>query len=167
MPSLILITEEHPRQVFQLGRATLMVGRDDDSQIQVSDESVSRNHASIIFEKREYVVHDNGSTNGTFVNGIRVSRHVLRQHDILRFGSCLFLFEEADAEAPELPASMGPSGTEVVAVLHRGSRSGKVFEVSSKSSIPALLGSPVQPVKLILSTSPRKKGGTLPPPTAR
>ncbi len=167
MPCLILLTEDHPRQVFQLGRATLMVGRDDDSQIQVPDDSVSRNHASIIFEKKEYVVHDNGSTNGTYVNGVQVSRHVLRKHDILRFGSCLFLFEE---ESPVLAAKgtvKGPTGTEVVAIMHRGSRSGTVFELSSKSPLLTLPGSPVEPVKLILSTSPRKKDKPFPPLTAR
>lgn len=158
MPSLILISQDHPRQVFELGRATLMVGRDDNSTILVSDVSVSRNHASIVFENTEYVVHDNGSTNGTYVNGERVSRHVLQHHDIISFGSCLFLVDMGTARR-------GPRGTEVMTVTHVGSKDGKVVEISPKPT----MGEPVRPVKLILSSSKIRRSKSKPPPpfTAR
>jgi pSer/pThr/pTyr-binding forkhead associated (FHA) protein len=154
MPSLVLITEESPRQVFQLGRAILMVGRDGDSEIQVPDDGVSRNHASIVLDGDSFVVRDNGSLNGTYVNGERVSRHILRHHDIVRFGSCLFLVDLYDLRR-------GPSGTEV---LHVGSKKGKEVELNPKSLIP---GSPVRPVKLVLSTTTPRKKGPPPPMTAR
>lgn len=154
MPSLILITEDSPRQVFQLGRATLMVGRDNTSEIQVPDDSVSRNHASIVVEDHCFIVRDNGSTNGTFVNGQSISRHILKHHDILRFGSCLFLVDMKDKK--------GPQGTEII--THLSSKKGNVVQVNAKSLIP---GSPVEPVKLVLSSSPRKTNKSSPPVTIR
>lgn len=159
MPKLILIAEENPRQVFQLERAMLMIGRDEESQIQVHDHSVSRNHASIVFDGKEFMVRDNGSTNGTYVNGERVSRHALKQHDLIRFGEALFL---VDMEPPR----KGPKGTDVLEVTHVGSKKGKIVEVASKSRIP---GSPVRPVRVILSsgTPKRRSGGDAPPLTVR
>ncbi len=158
MPSLILISQDSPRQVFELGRATLIVGRDDTSTIFVSDVSVSRNHASIVFESEEFVVHDNGSTNGTYVNGERVSRHVLQHHDIISFGSCLFLLDMGSTRK-------GPRGTEVMTVKHVGSKDGKVVEISPKP----VMGQPVKPLKLILSSSKVRRTSSKPPPppTAR
>lgn len=154
MPSLVLIAEESPRQVFQLGRAILMVGRSDDSEIQVPDIGVSRNHASIVMDGDHYVVRDNGSLNGTYVNGEQVSRHILKHHDIVRFGACLFLVDLYDFRR-------GPSCTEV---LHIASKKGNEVELIPKSLIP---GSPVRPVKLILSTTVPRRKGPPPPMTAR
>lgn len=158
MPSLILITEDYPRQIFQLGRATLMVGRDDTSQIQISDDSVSRNHASIIYDTPHFVIRDNGSTNGSYVNGQRVSRHILRHHDVIRFGSCLFLVDMADK-------ARGPTGTDVLSVTHQGTPKGTVVEISPK---PAVAGELPNPIKIILSSKiGKEKGKPLPPLTAR
>ncbi len=92
MPSIILISEGMPRQVFPLGKATLMVGRSRDSEIHLPSTSISREHASIVLDENgNFVVRDNGSTNGTYVNGERVSHHVLKDHDTIRFGDYLFL----------------------------------------------------------------------------
>jgi len=158
MPLLILITEDHPRQVFQLGRATLMVGRDDTSEIHVSDDSVSRNHASIVVDNGKFVVRDNGSTNGTYVNGERVSRRVLRHHDLIRFGSCLFMVDLKDVRR-------GPTGTEVLTVTHEGSQKGTVVELTPKPLVP---GGPVNPVKVILSSKiARSKGRPATPQMVR
>jgi pSer/pThr/pTyr-binding forkhead associated (FHA) protein len=145
MASLILITEEYPRQVFLLGRANLMIGRDDVSEIRIADNSVSRNHASIVLEGDEYVVRDNGSLNGTYVNGDRVSRRVLRHHDVLRFGSCLFLVDMAEAK----------SARKIEVPPNEISKTGNIIDLSPKSLTP---GYPSEPLKLVLSVgSPRKK----------
>lgn len=158
MSSLILITEDYPRQAFQLGRAMLMIGRDDSSEIHVPDDSVSRNHASIVFDGQNFVVRDNGSTNGTYVNGERVSRHNLRHHDLIRFGSCLFLVDMREDRK-------GPKGTDFITVIHSASKENKVVELSPKPLIP---GSAVKPVKVILSSKELGRKQNPPPPlTAR
>jgi hypothetical protein len=60
----------------------------------------------------------------------------------------------------------GPTGTNVITVTHVGSKEGKVVEISPRPLIP---GSPVQPVKVILSSKTIEAKGKKPPPplTAR
>jgi two-component system, cell cycle response regulator len=76
----------------ELGRVTLLVaervrvGRSQDSELWLADDGVSRRHASLLREGAGWVVQDEGSANGTFVAGVKVDRHELRDGDVLQFG---------------------------------------------------------------------------------
>lgn len=72
---------------------TSRVGRSDRSEIVLSDPSVSRAHAIVEVSGDEAVVRDLGSTNGTFVNGRRVTTQALHDGDELRFGNTRLKFE--------------------------------------------------------------------------
>jgi pSer/pThr/pTyr-binding forkhead associated (FHA) protein len=104
MPSLILLLENCERHVYPLGKATLIVGRADSSDIHLPHEIVSNNHASIIFTDGHFYVRDNGSANGTCINGERVSRQMLQHYDIMKFGEYRFLVDLKD-EVP-LPSQI-------------------------------------------------------------
>jgi len=54
------------------------IGRDEECQIMLKDPVVSRVHAEVIFEKKQWLFRDLQSMNGTFLNGKKVSRVVLR-----------------------------------------------------------------------------------------
>jgi diguanylate cyclase (GGDEF)-like protein len=69
-----------------------VLGRDDGCQIVIDDESVSRRHASIQLENGAYTVADLQSTNGTFVNEVRVSNQKLNDGDYLHVGNCIYRF---------------------------------------------------------------------------
>ena len=69
-----------------------MIGRSINADIQVNDDSVSRDHAFIIKDKKGYRVLDNESKNGCFVNDIRVDDHYLQDGDQLRIGNTIFKF---------------------------------------------------------------------------
>lgn len=155
MPSLILVAEDSQRQVFPLGKATLMVGRDEESEIHLPDDSVSRNHASIVLDENgEFVVRDNGSTNGTFVNGEPVRRAVLRHHDLIRFGDYTFMMDMYDArlksdgavEQAKLQADSAAvtgTGSDYRAVVNLRAKGAvasgsKVVNVSLSRSVPKL-----------------------------
>ena len=58
---------------FNLDTATVNIGRSSKCDIQVDQESVSRNHARIINTGKSLILRDLGSTNGTFVQGARFS----------------------------------------------------------------------------------------------
>ena len=78
-----------------------MVGRSADADIRVFDDAASRQHAVVVREGDDYVVQDLGSTNGTFVNGRRVERHVLRSGDEVAIRDMRLLFlDDRDAERP-------------------------------------------------------------------
>jgi two-component system cell cycle response regulator len=76
----------------ELGRVTLLspervrVGRSQDSELWLSDDGVSRRHATLYREGNSYVVADEGSANGTFVAGVKVDRHELKDGDVIQFG---------------------------------------------------------------------------------
>ena len=82
-------------QVFALPAANSTVGRETTSDIVLSaDTTISRTHARLVNEGGNFVVYDNGSSNGTFVNGMRLSSPVvLAPGDIVQFGGSKFRFE--------------------------------------------------------------------------
>lgn len=86
-------------QVFEVDRATFVVGRGRDAGITLPDPSVSRVHARLISQPDGHVlVEDMGSANGTFVNNQRVRIWQLAEGDLLRFGNVEFLVEIPTAD---------------------------------------------------------------------
>ena len=66
----------------------LTIGRLRNSDIVFDDQSVSRIHATLIINGSEYSVRDMGSTNGTFINGMRINGYSrLNKNDILKVGN--------------------------------------------------------------------------------
>ena len=81
---------------FMLGSGTTTVGRHPDSDIFLDDVTVSRRHAEITQEGREFTVADVGSLNGTYVNRERIDdKTVVHSGDEVQIGKfkLVFLFE--------------------------------------------------------------------------
>lgn len=69
----------------------LTIGRGPDNGITIADPGVSRHHADIILEEGgNWVLRDRGSTNGTIVNGRRITEHPLHPGDIVQIGKAGF-----------------------------------------------------------------------------
>lgn len=62
------------------------VGRSPESDVHLPDPSVSRNHALFDVQNGALVIHDAGSTNGTYVNKERIDTAVLNDGDVVAFG---------------------------------------------------------------------------------
>lgn len=86
--SLLLPTDER----VVLGEYVVTIGRMPDCTVVLADPNVSRNHAEIRPQGDGYVVVDLGSTNGTRVNGVKVTEHELRDGDDLMFGNTRMTF---------------------------------------------------------------------------
>jgi len=80
-------------QIFPVtGEAT--IGRDPGNAVSLAvDSTVSRRHAVIAAQDSGYVIRDQGSSNGTFVNGARVTESPLRPGDEVSIGGTRFRFE--------------------------------------------------------------------------
>ncbi|MEU9128293.1 DUF1707 and FHA domain-containing protein [Kitasatospora sp. NPDC048540] len=73
------------------GAGVLRIGRQTGSDLRLGDASVSRVHAELRLEPQGWVLQDLGSSNGTYVNGLRVAGAVLvRAGDQVRFGRLAF-----------------------------------------------------------------------------
>ena len=77
---------------FPLGTRAMVIGRRRTCDICIDDANISRVHASLDYLEGDYVITDLGSTNGTFVNGARISRKKLSQSDQVRVGSTILEF---------------------------------------------------------------------------
>src|SRR5437667_9890609 len=76
-----------PRITFDAPR--IVIGRGDGCEVRLPDPSVSHRHASIRQRGSDYVVVDEGSTNGTFVGPVRLSPQaprVVRSGELVRIG---------------------------------------------------------------------------------
>jgi DNA-binding NtrC family response regulator len=97
--------EGEPR-VFVLGPGENRVGADPANPIHLPVRQVSRRHAVLRVKGDAVQLEDLGSTNGTFVNGVRVRSARLGEHDWVQFGPVLLTFEELDAEEHELAITL-------------------------------------------------------------
>lgn len=82
------------------GIGTYTIGRRE-CDIVLDDEKVSRKHASIvIIRENQYAVQDLASRNGTFVNGVRLTRRNLQHNDLIRIGNTTMRFTVFDGPVP-------------------------------------------------------------------
>lgn len=83
-------------QQISLREGHYSVGRSLDCDIVISDPNVSRVHAEFVAAAGDVIVRDNGSTNGTRVNGVAVHGDQLLQHgDVITFGTAQVRFEKS------------------------------------------------------------------------
>jgi diguanylate cyclase (GGDEF)-like protein len=75
-----------------LGTAALVIGRSNDCDILINDNSASRRHVAVEFRGDGYYAVDLQSMNGTFVNNEPASDRKLEDGDYLRVGNCIYRF---------------------------------------------------------------------------
>ncbi len=88
MNKLIFLTPEFSGQVFELPEGITVVGREKQSGLAIPHSSVSADHCEILVYGDEVIVREHGSSNGTWVDGVRVNGQMpVKNRQILRFGS--------------------------------------------------------------------------------
>lgn len=78
----------------ELDQEEVEIGRSSQCKVQLVLDNISRRHAKICFRNEEYLIEDLGSTNGIFVNGVRVTKCVLRNNDQIEIGEARIHFIE-------------------------------------------------------------------------
>jgi hypothetical protein len=93
--------ESQPRLIagdgrsFNIGDRPLVIGRSPDVEVVINDSNVSRRHAEVWRTGEGVAVRDLESTNGTFVNGHRITAVSLSPRDDVTVGSLHFRIELA------------------------------------------------------------------------
>ncbi len=104
---LVLLVNDRPSHAFPL-RSEVRLGRDKDNAIVVADQKVSRHHATLSPIDNTFIITDQGSANGTYLNGVQIAQPTrLKHHDRLTIGDTIFLFTlgQPDLTFPEPSAA--------------------------------------------------------------
>jgi hypothetical protein len=94
---MVVSGDEHIKegQAIQLSKSSLIMGRDDGCDLILGDDYVSKHHAQVLIDKGRPMLEDLGSTNGTYLNGKKISRRmVLKDGDIIKIGGITLRFRE-------------------------------------------------------------------------
>jgi phosphoserine phosphatase RsbU/P len=84
--ALLVLNPSGQRERVTLSPLPFLIGRHADNNLIIRDNRASRSHCRITAENGSYVIEDLNSRHGTWVNGHRVARHVLRNSDRIDFG---------------------------------------------------------------------------------
>src|SRR5216683_3008608 len=122
MAKIIINPTSSSRREIALARTIVSIGRDPSNDVVLPDAMVSRRHAVIEYRGSQYFLRDCNSSNGSLVNGDRVSERNLRDGDLVAIGTARLLFREEMEESgakvvphPSAPRQVCPTcGTAVL-----------------------------------------------------
>jgi ABC transport system ATP-binding/permease protein len=102
-----------PGEIFPFRQDEMIIGRAEGSDLVIDSPGVSRRHARIIRVKNGYQLEDLGSSNGTYVNGNRLTTfHLLQRGDVIRFGgTVVYEYLPAEAEVTRINTTVNPAAT--------------------------------------------------------
>jgi len=100
-----LIVEQwgKPEKRYEIKGKVISIGSSDDNDIVLKDKTVSRHHAKVRLERRKYFIYDLASTNGTRVNGRKITKKWIKEEDSIEMGHSRMTFktEALSSEIPE------------------------------------------------------------------
>ena len=97
-----------PGKSFPLESEEIFLGRDLSNAIAIPDPEVSRRHARFVVRPEGVMIEDQGSTNGTFINGVRLSvPQALKNGDVITFGESIVVVFESIAFDPDATVVAG------------------------------------------------------------
>ncbi len=114
MAKLVVLSPGMTGRTHELKAEKTTIGRVEDNTFQISEPSVSSHHSEVLLRGKEVVVRDLNSTNGTFINGEKITESVLKTNQILRLGQ-IELRLETDA-----PPATGKKQVDQTLVMQRG-----------------------------------------------
>jgi len=148
---LTMRTGPNPGTVYALEGELISIGRDASNDISVNDAEVSRRHARMTLQGGKFVLEDLGSTNGTYVNGQRLTGpRVLKTGEVVALGEqIVFVYESMGADpgetivSPRKAVSAPPPAQSISPPPPAQSYAGSV-----PASPPSALEHPVEPRKI-------------------
>ncbi len=176
MPKLILSMDGLVLKEIELTKERLSIGRKPHNDVQIDNLAISGEHAVITTIIDDAFLEDQNSTNGTYVNGQPIKKHVLQNNDLIELGKYRLKFikdsgeksinpsefiETAALKPLELNADGGMVETHVIDRPAAGSKSSASTQIIGRQSIdlptgtasPGALGSTAAPVADASSTA--------------
>ncbi|MGD0262128.1 MAG: FHA domain-containing protein [Verrucomicrobiota bacterium] len=100
MAKLVVLSAGMTGRTQELKVDKTTIGRVEDNTFQIAEPSVSSHHCEVLLRGSEVVVRDLNSTNGTYINGEKVTEKVMKPGQILRLGQVEL---RLDTDAPAAP----------------------------------------------------------------
>jgi len=158
MAELFLKFEDRVLQELLLSGNTVTIGRQPDNVFRIDNPAVSGHHAKVYAEGDHYVIEDSESFNGTYVNGQRISKAVLKHGDNATIGKHTIEFRD------EVRPVAAPYGNAVDGQLPKPPQldrtvlldTAKAKEMLAKAAVAASSAGPVvvQKIGIAQSQSP-------------
>ena len=101
---------DDPSQEWVFEKEEIRLGSMDDNDVVLNDDTVSRYHCRIIQDDTGYILVDNHSTNGTFVNKVRVREAFLKPGCTVAVGQSLLKFNAREEEVQIVPSRANRCG---------------------------------------------------------
>jgi hypothetical protein len=92
-----VLVVDGPGTRHELSTGRNVIGRGTEADIRLPDTGVSRKHVDVVLEGGVATVEDLGSTNGTLVNGRRITRQALGDGDVIRIGHSVLVYRQDGA----------------------------------------------------------------------
>jgi pSer/pThr/pTyr-binding forkhead associated (FHA) protein len=99
MAKLVVLSPGMTGRTQELKLDKTTIGRLEDNTFQIAEPSVSSHHCEVLLQGKDVLVRDLNSTNGTYINGEKVTEKVLKPGQILRLGQ-IELRLDTDVPAP-------------------------------------------------------------------
>ncbi|NML26671.1 FHA domain-containing protein [Zoogloea dura] len=152
MPRLILSMDGLVLKEMPLERERTTIGRKPHNDIQIDNLAISGEHAAIVTILNDAFLEDLNSTNGTYVNGQPVKKHVLQNNDVVELGKYRIKFVADQA---------GAQSEQDEAVVFGSTTAGVSGEAPAPSGLPAANAAPVGSIGMIQILSGTHAGRTL------
>lgn len=134
MPEIIIKLGDQIVQKYYLYKDSVTIGRAPENEISIENLAVSRRHAEILRENGSYVLEDLNSANGTFVNGVQVTRTEIVDKDVISIGKHkLYFYNQQAAPLQMVEKTMlvtRPAQTKAMLRVTRGKQKDQVFELT-------------------------------------
>lgn len=112
MQVVLVMFKDGKRRDFPMKKSTLSIGRQPESDLRIPTPDVSRRHCELVIEDDTLIIHDVGSSNGTYVNGRSIEEVELKAGDQIKVGPITFVVQ-IDGKPSDL------KGPDVAPALHR------------------------------------------------
>jgi pSer/pThr/pTyr-binding forkhead associated (FHA) protein len=121
MAKLVILNQNMAGRTHELNVDRTTIGRVEDNTFQIADQSVSSHHCEVLLQGTDVLIRDLNSTNGSFINGEKISENVLKPGQTLRLGQVELKLEAegvsttgaspAPSTPPSAPAKKATQGT--------------------------------------------------------
>jgi pSer/pThr/pTyr-binding forkhead associated (FHA) protein len=114
MAKLVILSEGMTGRSHELKVDKTTIGRVEDNTFQIAEPSVSSHHCEVLLRGNEVLVRDLNSTNGSFINGEKITEKVLKPGQTLRLGQIEMRLET------DVPAGQSKKPVDSTMVVPRG-----------------------------------------------